>query len=71
MSGHPIRREELIALELMGRGQTHGGEVDEPVMLRLQSMGLVEPQRGGKWVITQRGKMDLQRRKSMRPAKRD
>lgn len=70
MSGHPIRREELIALELMGRGQIHGGQVDEPVMLRLQSLGLVEQHRG-KWSITQRGRMDLQRRKSMRPTKRD
>ena len=69
MSGHPIRREELIALELMGRGQAFGGQVEEAVMLRLQSLGLVEQQRG-KWSITQRGIMDLQRRKSMRPSKK-
>lgn len=69
MSGHPIRREELIALELMGRGQHHGAQIDEAVLQRLLSLGLVEQSRG-KWDISQRGKMDLQRRKSTQPKKR-
>ena len=64
MSGHPIRKEELAVLEAMARGQA-AGMPDEAILERLGKMGLIA-QRGGKWSVTERGKMDLTRRKSLK-----
>jgi hypothetical protein len=64
MSGHPIRKEELAVLEAMGRGQP-AAYPDEAILERLSKLGLIA-QRGGKWSLTERGKMDLTRRKSLK-----
>jgi hypothetical protein len=64
MSGSPIRKEELAVLESFGRGQP-AGMPDEAILERLGKLGLIA-QRGGKWSITERGKMDLTRRKSLK-----
>lgn len=64
MTGHPIRKEELAVLESFGRGQP-AGMPDEAILERLGKMGLIV-MRGGKWSITERGKMDLTRRKSLK-----
>lgn len=63
MSGGPIRKHELAALENLSRGQGEN-EIDDETMQRLKSLGLVEAGRQG-WRLTQSGKMDLQRRKSV------
>lgn len=63
MSGTPIRKHELAALESIGRGQA-GVSIDDVTMQRLLGMGLVEQTRLG-WRITKRGTIDLQRRKSL------
>jgi hypothetical protein len=63
MSGTPIRKHELTALESLGRGQA-GAAIDDPTMQRLLGMGLIEQTRLG-WRITKRGTLDLQRRKSL------
>ena len=65
MSGHPIRKEELAALEAMGRGQASNYPPDEVIIDRLSKLGLIA-QRGGKWSLTERGKMDLVRRGSLK-----
>jgi hypothetical protein len=64
MSGHPIRKEELAALETLARGQPTIAP-DEAIMERLVKLGLVA-QRGGQYSVTQRGKTDLERRKSLK-----
>jgi hypothetical protein len=64
MSGHPIRKEELLLLESMARGQP-AAYPDEALLDRLSKLGLIA-QRGGKWSVTERGKMDLVRRKSLK-----
>lgn len=64
MSGHPIRKEELAVLEAMGRGQP-AGNPDEAILDRLGKLGLIA-QRGGKWSISERGKMELTRRKQLK-----
>ena len=69
MSGGPIRKHELAALEQLGRAQGGGGEADEEIMQRLKALGLVEPARGG-WRLTQSGRIDLQRRKALSGLKR-
>ena len=63
MSGAPIRKHELIALEGLGRGQA-GGAIDEGTLLRLRKLGLIEQSISG-WRLTKRGTIDLQRRKSL------
>ena len=63
MSGSPIRKEELALLEAMGRGVPLSNP-DEMVLERLGKMGLIA-QRGGKWSIAERGKMELTRRKQL------
>jgi ribosomal protein S19E (S16A) len=68
MSGSPIRKHELAALENLGRAQG-GTEADEEVMQRLKALGLAEAYRGG-WRLTQSGRMDLQRRKALGGLKR-
>ena len=65
MSGHPIRKEELLVLESMGRGLASASPVDEAILDRLSKLGLIA-QRGGRWSLTERGKMDLTRRKSLK-----
>jgi hypothetical protein len=65
MSGHPIRKEELLALETMARGQASAFPPDEAILDRLSKLGLIA-QRGGRWSLTERGKMDLSRRKSLK-----
>ena len=64
MSGHPIRKEELAALESMARGQPNATP-DEAILDRLSKLGLIA-QRGGHWSVTEKGKMDLTRRKSLK-----
>jgi len=64
MSGSPIRKEELAVLEAMGRGQP-AAYPDEAILERLSKLGLIAS-RGGKWSVTERGKMDLVRRKSLK-----
>jgi hypothetical protein len=64
MSGSPMRKEELIVLESFGRGQP-AGIPDETILERLGKLGLLA-KRGEKWSITERGKMDLTRRKSLK-----
>jgi hypothetical protein len=68
MSGGPIRKHELVALEALARGQG-GLEPDDVIMQRLRGLGLVE-HRSGNWHATQRGKMDLIRRKSLKRSTR-
>ncbi len=63
MSGAPIRKHELIALEGLGRGQS-GGTIEEDTLQRLRSLGLIEQSISG-WRLTKRGAIDLQRRKSL------
>ena len=63
MSGSPIRKEELALLEAMGRGQ-NVAYPDEALLERLSKLGMIS-QRGGKWSITERGKMELTRRKQL------
>jgi hypothetical protein len=65
MSGHPIRKEELLALEMLARGQASAHPTDEAVLASLSRLGLIA-QRGGRWSLTERGKMDLTRRKSLK-----
>jgi hypothetical protein len=60
----PIRKNELEALEALARGQAETHMVDETVMQRLHQLGYAQ-QRGAHWVITQRGSMELLRRKNM------
>jgi hypothetical protein len=64
VSGSPIRKEELAALEAMARGQS-AQLPEEPIIDRLAKLGLIA-QRGGKWSVTQRGLTDLERRKSLK-----
>ena len=64
MSGHPIRKEELLALEMLARGQANAVP-DEAILASLTRLGLIA-QRGGRWSLTDRGKMDLTRRKSLK-----
>ncbi len=63
MTGTPIRKHELTALESLGRGQA-GSSIEEPTLQRLLGMGLIEQTRLG-WRLTKRGTIDLQRRKSL------
>jgi len=63
MTGTPIRKHELTALESLGRGQA-GSSIDETTLQRLLGMGLIEQTRLG-WRLTKRGTLDLQRRKSL------
>jgi hypothetical protein len=65
MSGHPIRKEELLALEMLARGQASAFPPDEAILASLSRLGLIA-QRGGRWTVTERGKMDLTRRKSLK-----
>ena len=65
MSGHPIRKEELSALESMARGQPSNFPIDDAILDRLSKLGLIA-QRGGRWSVTERGKTDLERRKSLK-----
>ena len=65
MSGHPIRKEELLVLETMARGQANAVSTNEAILDRLCKLGLIV-QRGGRWSVTERGKMDLTRRKSLK-----
>ena len=65
MSGHPIRKEELLALEMLARGQASAFPTDEAILASLSRLGLIA-QRGGRWTLTERGKMDLTRRKSLK-----
>ena len=65
MSGHPIRKEELAVLETMARGQASSMPPDEAIIARLVQLGLIA-ERGGKYSLTERGKMDLVRRKSLK-----
>jgi hypothetical protein len=65
MSGHPIRKEELLVLETMARGQASAFPPEEAILERLSKLGLIA-QRGGRWSLTERGKMDLTRRKSLK-----
>jgi hypothetical protein len=69
VSGHPIRKEELLALELMARGQASAFPTDEAILDRLSKLGLIA-QRGGRWSVTERGKMDLTRRKGLKRSSR-
>lgn len=69
MSGSPIRKHELAALENLARAQGGGAELDEETMQRLKALGLVEQARSG-WRLTQSGRMDLQRRKALGGLKR-
>lgn len=59
----PIRKEELALLEAMGRGPMTTSP-DEMLQERLGKLGMIA-QRGGKWSITERGKMELSRRKQL------
>ena len=63
MSGPPIRKDELALLETMGRGQPLSNP-DETALERMDKAGLIAS-RGGKWSITERGKMELTRRKAL------
>jgi hypothetical protein len=60
----PIRKNELETLEALGRGQADAHNADESVLERLHQLGYAQ-QRAGHWVITQRGSMELQRRKNL------
>jgi hypothetical protein len=59
----PIRKEELALLEAMGRGPLTQSP-DEALQARLSQLGMIA-ERGGKWSLTERGKMELVRRKSL------
>lgn len=61
----PMRKEDLSVLETMARGLASAFPPDEMVIERLAKMGMIA-QRGGKWSLTERGKMDLVRRKSLK-----
>lgn len=63
MSGSPIRKHELEALEGMARAQP-GAAIEDATLQRLLSLGLIEHARTG-WRLTKRGTIDLQRRKSL------
>lgn len=65
VSGHPIRKEELAVLEALGRGQPTSFPPDDAILERLAKLGLIS-QRAGRWSVTERGKMDLVRRKSLK-----
>jgi len=64
MSGHPIRKEELLVLESMARGLSSSAPADEAILASLLRLGLIA-QRGGRWSLTERGKMDLTPRKHL------
>jgi hypothetical protein len=64
MSGSPIRKEELEALEAMARAQPTALP-DEVILDRLSKLGLIS-HRGNTWTVTEKGKMDLTRRKSLK-----
>jgi hypothetical protein len=63
MSGSPIRKEELALLEAMGRGDP-AAHPDEALLERLGKLGLIA-KRGEKWSISERGRMELTRRKQL------
>ena len=60
----PISRLELAALESLGRGHSAASNIEEHVLARLESLGMAEL-RGGKWSISKRGQVELQRRKAL------
>ena len=65
MSGHPIRKEELTVLEAMSRNLASTFPPDEAILDRLSKLGLIAL-RGGKWSLSERGKMELVRRKQLK-----
>lgn len=60
----PISRQELTALESLGRGTGSTSNIEETVLERLEKLGMAEL-RGGKWLISKRGQVELQRRKAL------
>lgn len=60
----PLRKVEIESLERIARGQPDSGTTDETVLARLLALGLVES-RGGRLSATQRGTMELTRRKAL------
>jgi hypothetical protein len=60
----PLRKVEIETLERVARGQPDSATTDEMVLARLVSLGLIE-QRHGRYGATQRGTMELTRRKAL------
>ncbi len=60
----PLRKIELEALEKIARGTSSDGGIDDAILERLLSLGLVQV-RAGKTGITSRGTMELTRRKAL------
>jgi hypothetical protein len=60
----PLRKAEIEALERVARGQPDSATIDETVLARLASLGLIEQSRG-RYSATQRGTMELTRRKAL------
>ena len=60
----PLRKNESDALHAMSRTVTRACNVEETLLTRLVALGLVQDARGT-IEITQRGKMTLQRLKSL------
>lgn len=59
-----LRKVEIETLERIARGQPDNATTDETVLARLVSLGLVEQNRG-RYSATQRGTMELTRRKAL------
>jgi hypothetical protein len=64
MRRRPIRKFELELMEAMARAVPLSVEPEEATYERLAQIGMVE-RRAGKWLLTERAKMDLQRRKAL------
>ena len=59
----PLKKVEIETLERIARGQPDSGMTDEMVLARLVSLGLIQL-RAGRYSATQRGTMELTRRKA-------
>jgi hypothetical protein len=53
----------------LARGLARPAPADEAILESLSRLGLIA-QRGGRWSLTERGKMDLTRRKSLKRSSR-
>lgn len=60
----PLKKVEIETLERIARGQPDSGMADEMVLARLVSLGLIQS-RAGRYSATQRGTMELTRRKAL------
>ena len=66
----PIRKDEVSALESLGRGAVkRDGDLGDAAFQSLSSRGMVE-KKGVNWQLTTRGKTTLQRRIGVRRSSR-